>query len=88
MSHGRRWIDFDDLFVTHADEDGLPAIQATGVDTDLSAREEPAHRQHFDSSLPVPLLVSLYRYKIMGRYIRKWRPGLDVIRVFNKPAGY
>ena len=60
MSYGRRRIDFQDLLVTHADEDGLPAIQATGVDTDLSAREEPAHGQHFDSSLPVPLLFPLY----------------------------
>ena len=88
MSYGRWWIDFEDLLVTHADADGLPTIQATGVDMDLRTREEPAHGQHFDSSLAVPLLVPLYSHKIMGRYIRKWRPGLDVIRVFNKPAGY
>ena len=88
MSHGRRWIDFQDILVPHADEDRLPTIQATGVDTDLSTREKPAHGQHFDSSLAVPLLVPLYSHKIMGRYIRKRRPGLDVICVFNKPAGY
>jgi len=43
VSHGRLWIDFQDMIVPHADEDGLPTIQATGVDTDLSTREEPAH---------------------------------------------
>lgn len=43
MSHRRRWIDFEDTLVPHTDEDGLPTIQATGVDTDLSTREEPAH---------------------------------------------
>ncbi len=88
MSHGRRWIDFQYILVPHTDEDGLPTIQAAGVDTDLRTREKPAHGQHFDSSLAVPLLVSVYGHKIMGRYIRKRRPGLDVIRVFNKPAGY
>ena len=43
MSHRRRWIDFQDFLVPHTDEDGLPTIQATRVDTDLSTREEPAH---------------------------------------------
>src|SRR5262244_4510607 len=88
MSHGRRWIDFQDILVTHADENGLPTIQATGVDTDLSTREEPAHGQHFEPSLAEPILAPLYSHKIMGRYIRKRRPGLDVICVFNKPAAY
>jgi len=88
MSYGRRWIDFEDLFITHADEDGLTTIQAASVDTDLRTREEPAHGQHFETSLAVPLLVPLYRHKIMGRHIRKRSPGLDVICVFNKPAGY
>jgi len=88
MSHGRRWIDFEDTLVPHTDEDGLPTIQATGVDTDLSTREEPAHGQRFEPSLTVPLLVPLYSHKIMGWYIRKGRPGLDVICVFNKPAAY
>ena len=88
MSYSRRWIDLQDILVTHADEDGFTTIQATSVDTDLSTREKPAHGQHFESSLAVPLLVPLYSHKIMGRYIRKRRPGLDVICVFNKPAGY
>jgi hypothetical protein len=74
MSYGRRWIDFDDLLVTHSDVDGLPTIQATGVDMDLRTREKPAHGQHFDSSLSVPLLFPLDRYKILGRYIGKRRP--------------
>ncbi len=88
VSHGRRWIHFQDILVPHTDEDGLSTIQATGVDTDLSTREKPAHGQHFESSLAVPLLVPLYSHKKMGRYIRKRRPGLHVIGVFNKPAGY
>ena len=88
MSHRRRWIDFQDMLVPHADDDGFPTIQATGVDTDLGPREKPAHGQRFESSLAVPLLVPLDRHKIMGRYVRKWRPGFDVIGVFNKPAGY
>ncbi len=54
MSHGRRWIDFQDMLVPHTDTDGLPRIQATGVNTDLSTRKEPAHGQRFDSSLAVP----------------------------------
>jgi len=74
VSHGRRWIDFEDILVTHADEDGLPTIQATSVDTDLSTREEPAHGQHFDSSLSVPLLFPLDRYTMMCRHVGKRRP--------------
>lgn len=88
MSNGRRWIDFQDILVPHADKDGLPTIQATGFDSDLGTRKKPAHGQHFDSSLAVPLLVPIYSHKVIGRYIRKRRPGLDVICVFNKPAGY
>ena len=88
VSYGRCWIDFEDLFITHADEDGFPTIQATSVYADLRAREEPAHGQHFETSLAVPLLFPLDRHKMMGRYIRKRRPGLNVICVFNKPAGY
>jgi hypothetical protein len=88
MSHDRRWIGFQDILALQADEDGLPTIQATGVDTDLSTRIKPAHGCRFESSLAVPLLVPLYSHKIMGRYIRKRRPRLDVICVFNKPASY
>ena len=87
MSHGRRRIDFQDMLVPHADDDGLPTIEATGVDTDLRTGEEPAHGQRFEPSLAVPLLLTLDGHKIMGRHIRKWRPGLDVICVFDKPAG-
>jgi hypothetical protein len=43
MSYGRRWVNFQDLLVTHADEDGFTTIQAPSVDTDLRTREEPAH---------------------------------------------
>ena len=74
VSHGRRWIDFQDMLVPHANEDGLPTIQAIGFDTDLSTREEPAHGQHFDSSLSVPLLFPLDRYTIMCRHVGKRRP--------------
>jgi hypothetical protein len=62
MPNGRRWIDFQDFLVPHADEDGLPTIQATGFDTDLGTRKKPAHGQHFDSSLAVPLLVPIYSH--------------------------
>ena len=86
VSHGRRWIDFEDFFVTHADEDGLSTIQTTSVDTNLRTGEEPAHGKHFESSLPIPLLLPSYGHKIMGRYIRKRRPRLHVICIFNKPA--
>ena len=88
MSYGRRRIDFQDLLVTHADKDGFTTIQTTRVDTDFFTGEEPAHGQHFESSLAIPLLLPVDRYKIMGRYIRKGRPGFDVICVFNEPAGY
>ena len=88
MSYGCWRSDFDDLLVTHADADGLPTIQATGVDMDLCTREKPAHGQHFESSLAVPLLFPLDRHKIVGRHIGKRRPGLDIVCVFNKPAAY
>ncbi len=74
MCYGRWWIDFEDLLVAHADVDGLPAIQATAVDMDLCTRKKPAHGQHFNSSLSVPLLFPLDRHKIMGRYVGKRRP--------------
>jgi hypothetical protein len=88
VSYDRRWINLQDLLVTHADEDGFTTIQTTGVDTDLRTREKPAHGKRFKSSLAVPLLFPIDAHKIMGRYIRKGRPGLDVICVFNKPATY
>lgn len=87
MSHGRARIDFEDVLVTHADMDGLPTIQALSVDSDFSAGKEPAHGQHFDSSLSAPFLFSVDSYSVIGRYIRKRRPRLDIICVFNKPAG-
>ena len=74
MSYGRWWIDFEDFLVTHANADGLPTVQATGVDTDLRIGEKPAHGQHFDSSLPVPFLFTLDRYTIMCRHVGKRRP--------------
>jgi hypothetical protein len=74
VSYGRWWIDFEYLIVTHADADGLPAIQATGVDMDLHTREKPAHGQHLDSSLSVPLLFPLDSYTIMCRYVGKRSP--------------
>jgi hypothetical protein len=39
MAHGRRWIDFQDLLVPQADVDRFPAIQANGVEPDLTARK-------------------------------------------------
>jgi len=88
VSYSCRWIDFENLLVTHADENGFPAIQAMSVNADLGNREEPAHGQRFESSLSVPLLFPFYSHKIIVRCIREWRPGLDVICLFNKPAGY
>ncbi len=87
MSYGRGRINFEDILVTHADMDGLPAIQALTIDSDFSAGEEPAHGQHFDSSLSEPFLFPIDGHPVIGRYIGKRRPGLDVICVFNKPAG-
>ena len=88
VSYGRWWADFEYLIVTHADADRLPTIQATGVDLNLRTGEKPAHGQHLDSSLAVPLLFPLDRYTIMCRYIGKRSPGLDIVCVLNKPAGY
>jgi hypothetical protein len=88
MSYSRRRVNFQDLLVTHPYEDGFTTIQTPSVDTDLRTREEPAHGQRFESSLAVPLLFPPYGHKIMGRHIRKRRPGLNVICVFNKPTGY
>jgi len=88
MSHGRRRVDFQDFLIPHTNEDGFATIQAAGVNTDLSTRKKPAHGQHFKSSLAIPLLLPLYSDKIIRRHIRKRRPGLHVICVFNKPARY
>ena len=88
MPYGSWWIYFEDIIVPHADKDGFPAIQAAGVDTNLRTGEEPAHGQRFEPSLAVPLLFPIDCHEIMGRYIGKRRPRLDIIRVFDKPAGY
>jgi len=70
VSYGCWWIDFEDLLVTHADADGLPAIQAMGIDMDLRTREKPAHGQHFESSLTVPLLFPIDRHNTPAK---QWR---------------
>ncbi|MGZ6209248.1 MAG: hypothetical protein ACXWL9_03765, partial [Syntrophales bacterium] len=62
MSYGRLRINFQYLVVTHANEDRFATIQATSVYTDLCSREKPAHGQHFESSLAVPLLLSFYSH--------------------------
>ena len=87
VSYGRRWVNFQDILVAHADEDGLPTIETASVDPDLRTRKKPAHGQRFKPSLTVPLLFPVYSQEVVGRYIRKRRPGLHVICVFNKPAG-
>ena len=43
MANSRQWFHFQNLLVSHADEDRFSAIQATGVNADLSAGKEPAH---------------------------------------------
>jgi hypothetical protein len=43
VAHRRQWVHFQDLVVLHADDDRLPAVQAAGVESDLGAREKPAH---------------------------------------------
>jgi hypothetical protein len=45
VSHDHRWLDFEDLLAPHADEDGVPTIQATRVYPDLGIAKEPAHGQ-------------------------------------------
>jgi len=67
VSYRRRWIDFQDVVVPHADKDRLSTIQATGIDTNLSTREKPAHGQHLDPSLAVPLLLPVYGHQVMSR---------------------
>lgn len=80
-------MDLHNIRVPHADKYGLSAVQTAGIDTDLGTREEPAHVQHFKTSLAIPLLPSFYGNEKMRRHIRKRRPGFDVVCVFNKPAG-
>ena len=50
VGYGRRRIHFQDFVVPHADEDQFPAIEATRVDTDLSAGKKPAHGERFQPS--------------------------------------
>ena len=87
MPHCCWGVDFQDVFVTQADADGLAAIEAAGIDADLNTGVKPAHGQRFEPSLAVPLLLPPYRYQIVGRYVGKRSPGLDIIGVFHKPAG-
>ncbi len=86
VPHGRRWGDLEYILVPHAYRDGFAAIQAAGIDADLSAGEKPAHGQRFDPSLAVPFLLSPYRDEKVGRHVGKRRPGLHVVRVFHEPA--
>jgi hypothetical protein len=39
MADGRRRIDIQDLLVSHADADRFSAVQAYGVELDLTARK-------------------------------------------------
>lgn len=71
MSYGRRRVDLQDFIVSHADENRLPAIKTPCIDSHLFSGEEPAHGQRFEPSLAVPLLLTFYCYKIMGRHIGK-----------------
>lgn len=87
VRHYRRGVDLHYFFIPHANEDGLAAIETASVDADLDAGEEPAHGQRFNASLAVPPLISPYCHKIVGRYVGKWSPGLDIIRIFHEPAG-
>ena len=57
VSHGCRWIDFQDFLITHTNDDGFATVQTPSVNTNLSAGKEPAHGQRFQSSLTVPLLL-------------------------------
>jgi hypothetical protein len=69
MPHGCRWIDFEYSLVPHPNHYGFPAIQTTSIYTDFGPWEEPAHGQRLESSLAVPLLVPIYTYQIMRRYV-------------------
>ena len=86
VSDGCLGIYLKNILIAHAYEDRLSAIQATGLDTNLLIRKEPAHGQHFEPSLTVPALFSIHAHQIWGRHIGKRRPGFHIIRIFDEPA--
>jgi regulator of extracellular matrix RemA (YlzA/DUF370 family) len=60
VAHGRRGRDLEGCLVVESQHDRFSAIQATTIDTDFSVWEQPADRQRFDASLPVPLLDTVH----------------------------
>lgn len=69
MSYGGGWINFEYILIAHSNKYGLATIQATRLYANLTSGKEPAHGQRLKPSLPVPLLLSLYGYEIVGRHI-------------------
>ena len=66
--------------------DGLSAIKTWGIDPDLFAGKQPADRQRLETSLPEPLLLSIYCDPILcGEVVKGCKRG-DIIRVGKQPA--
>ena len=50
-----------DFAIPYLDSDGIPAVEAWGIDLDRFPRKKPADRQRFKRSLAEPLLLTVDR---------------------------
>ena len=86
MTNRLRRIHLQDLFVAHAYDNGLTAVETCGVDANFLTGEQPAHGQRFEPSLAVPFLFAIHTHAILGRQVGEGREGVNVIRVLADPA--
>lgn len=68
------WSRMQQLAVLHTNREYLTTVKTTGLKVNFFAWKEPAHGQRFQSSLRIPLLLTVYRDQILGRDIRKGCP--------------
>jgi hypothetical protein len=75
------------LSITHDYAHGLTAIQAGSVDLNHFAREDPADRQGFKTSLGKPFLLSIHRNAVLRGQVVEGRKGSDQVGFGVEPDG-
>ena len=75
-----------DLAVLHIDPDGLPAVEAHGIDSYRLTGKEPADRQRFERSLAEPFLLSVDSQPVLGRKIVEGSEGYDGVGLREEPT--
>ncbi len=86
MPDGPGRVNFQDLFIAHADDDRVAAIEAGGIDADFLAGEKPAHGQRFKPSLAVPLLDAIDAHPVLGGEVGEGGERMDVVGIGAYPA--